>query len=132
MFFIKLLLRVTVLLKWTCGSSSYTATNVVQLLGRRHAQREAEAPDLRHHQRPRGHRPHWEEEQKQYSVEVSQSLGFKFQFKFIFQFDVVDGGSSGRATAFRLGRPGSNSVMDLGFFSSELLSIYSHRVLGSF
>ena len=52
--------------------------------------------------------------------------------------DIIDktdgsgGGTSGRAMAFCLGRPGSNPGLDFGFFSSELLSIYSHWVSGFF
>ena len=41
-------------------------------------------------------------------------------------------GTSGRATAFGLGRLGLNPRTDLGFFSSELLSICSCWVLGFF
>ena len=42
------------------------------------------------------------------------------------------GGKSGRAMAFCLGRPGLNPGSDFGFFSSALLSIDSHWVLGFF
>ena len=38
------------------------------------------------------------------------------------------GGTSGRARAFCPGRLGSNPGIDLGFFSSEFLSIHSHWV----
>ena len=42
-------------------------------------------------------------------------------------FDGCGGGTSGKVTAFCLGRAGSNPRMDLGFFSSELLSITGCR-----
>ena len=42
------------------------------------------------------------------------------------------GGTSGRAIAFCLGRPGLNPVRELEFFNSELLSIFSHWVAGFF
>ena len=45
---------------------------------------------------------------------------------------VAEGVGAEGALAFCLGRPGSNSGSDLGFFSSELLSIFSHWVLDFF
>ena len=42
------------------------------------------------------------------------------------------GGASGRAVAFCLSRPGSIPGMDLAFFGSELLLIYSRWALGFF
>ena len=41
-------------------------------------------------------------------------------------------GASGRVIGIMSGQPGSNPWMDLGFFGSELLSIYSCIGCGSF
>ena len=42
-------------------------------LGRGRAEREAEAAHLRHHQRPRGNRPHREAEQELHHLEVRRA-----------------------------------------------------------
>ena len=69
------------------------------------------------------------------SVAMSASRQFFDWFWWALMYDFDNGsvgGTIGRVMAYCLGKLGSSLGADLDFFSSVLLSIYSHRVWGFF